>query len=182
MDQAQSGVGDVMIAMKLSRRLGVLGVVLVALAGQDVRAIEHSDWEVLTIPAYRLSIGYPGNLFEPGEKADGHEGRVYRSRDGKAELLFAAGRNTTGRSLTDARDFALKEIYADAQVEYSPLRATWFVVSGTRGDRMFYDRTDFTCGGRLISTWSITYPVADRRFYDRIVEAIAKSWRPASAC
>ena len=49
-------------------------------------------------------------------------------------LDFLRARNT--------RDYALKEIYADAVLDYSPLKPTWFVVSGRRGDRMFYRLMD----------------------------------------
>ena len=42
---------------------------------------------------------------------------------------------------------------------------------------MFYERVTFTCGGRLINSWAMLYPAAERRLYDRIVEQVARSYR-----
>jgi hypothetical protein len=43
---------------------------------------------------------------------------------------------------------------------------------------MFYERVTFTCGGRLINSWAILYPAGERRVYDRILEKVARSYRP----
>jgi hypothetical protein len=42
---------------------------------------------------------------------------------------------------------------------------------------MFYERVTFSCDGRSIHGWRLTYPVADRAFYDRIIEEIHRSYR-----
>jgi hypothetical protein len=57
------------------------------------------------------------------------------------------------------------------------------VLSGTLGDHEFYERVSFTCGGRLINSWAMVYPVApaaENRVYDRIVEAIARTYTPGA--
>jgi hypothetical protein len=40
---------------------------------------------------------------------------------------------------------------------------------------MFYERVTFTCAGRIINSWAMVYPVAERRRYDPIVEQVARS-------
>jgi hypothetical protein len=69
--------------------------------------------------------------------------------------------------------------YADASLDYAPVRKSWFVVSGERDGVMFYERVSFTCDGRLITSWAMLYPVAERQFYDRVVEAVAPTFTPA---
>jgi hypothetical protein len=62
------------------------------------------------------------------------------------------------------------------------MRGRWFVISGTIGDREFYERVSFTCGGRLINSWAMIYPYAERDFYNRVVEAVARSYSPGRDC
>jgi len=45
---------------------------------------------------------------------------------------------------------------------------------------MFYQRVSFTCGGRLINSWAMLYPAAERKMYDRVVEAVARSFMPGA--
>ena len=66
----------------------------------------------------------------------------------------------------------MAENYSGADLDYAPVRKRFFVVSGTRGDMHFYERVSFTCGGRLINSWALLYPVAERHIYDRVVEAV----------
>jgi hypothetical protein len=93
-------------------------------------------------------------------------------------LLAGALPNADGASLRDYRALVLQQSYPGAALDYAPVGATWFVLSGTRDGMMFYERVTFTCGGRLINSWAMLYPAADRRLYDRIVEQVARSYRP----
>ena len=43
-------------------------------------------------------------------------------------------------------------------------------MSGTLGAEMFYERVSFSCDRRSVHGWLLTYPVAERQFYDKIVE------------
>ena len=74
----------------------------------------------------------------------------------------------------------MQENYPGARIDYAPLHGEWFVVSGSIGDREFYERVSFTCGGRLINSWAMIYPKAERRFYNRVVEAVARTYSPGA--
>ena len=104
-------------------------------------------------------------------------GSVFVSRDGNARLLAGALPNADGMSLRDYRSLVLQQSYPGAAIDYAPVRDTWFVLSGIRNGTMFYERVTFTCGGRRINSWAMLYPVAERRFYDRIVEQVHRSYR-----
>ena len=106
---------------------------------------------------------------------------MFVSRDGNARLLAGALPNDDGMSLRDYRAFVLQQSYPGADIDYAPVRDTWFVLSGTRDGMMFYERVTFTCGGRLINSWAMLYPAAERRLYDRIVEQVARTYRPGAA-
>jgi hypothetical protein len=57
-------------------------------------------------------------------------------------------------------------------VEYAPLRKTWFVLAGSRGEQGFYERATFACDGRILHRWLLTYPVSERDTYSKIIERI----------
>ena len=60
------------------------------------------------------------------------------------------------------------------------MRDKWFVLSGTLGEQEFYERVSFTCGGRLINSWVMIYPKAQSGLYDRVVEAVARTYSPGA--
>ena len=43
---------------------------------------------------------------------------------------------------------------------------------------MVYEKVMFSCGGRVINSFAIVYPIAERAFYDPIVEVVEDSFRP----
>ena len=159
---------------------GFAGLGAITAAAQDLARGE----EVATYlnKRYGFTLGYPTARFSPQEPLS-EEGRVWVSHDGNAKLLAGALANDEGMSLGEYRQFLLKESYAGAEVDYAPMRDTWFVLSGTRDGTMFYERVTCTCGGRRINSWAMLYPVAERQIYDRIVEKVASTYRPgASNC
>ena len=62
------------------------------------------------------------------------------SRDGNARLLAGALPNADGVNLRDYRSLVLQQSYQGADIDYAPLGATWFVLSGIRDGVMFYER------------------------------------------
>lgn len=102
---------------------------------------------------------------------------MFVSRDGNARLLAGALPNIDNKSLRAYRDFLVNASYRGAQIDYAPVRDDWFVLSGTRGNTMFYERVTFTCGGSKINSWAMLYPAANRQIYDRIVEQVHRSYR-----
>ncbi len=125
-----------------------------------------------------FSLAYPAGTFTPQPPPANEAGRVFLSRDGNARLLAGALPNADGMNLRDYRNLVLRQSYPGAAIDYAPMRDNWFVLSGVRAGVMFYERVTFTCGGRLINSWAMLYPAAERRLYDRIVEQVARSYRP----
>lgn len=150
---------------------------LAAVAAPDVRN-PAGDWREYTHPRLGYRITYPADTFVPVESR-AEEGFVLASRDGKAKLLIASFDNDGLSSLAEYRNLVINQSYDGAAIDYAPVRRNWFVVSGERDGQMFYERVDFTCGGRRITSWAMVYPVAERGFYDRLVEAIAPTFRPS---
>jgi hypothetical protein len=151
----------------------LVSVSAVAAAAQDVATYRNDR--------YGFSLSYPAGTFAPQPPAASDDGRVFVSRDGNARLLAGALPNADGMALRDYRAFVLQQSYRGAAIDYAPVSNNWFVLSGTRDGVMFYERVTFTCGGRLINSWAMLYPAAERRLYDRIVEQVARSYRAGEA-
>jgi hypothetical protein len=150
----------------------------VAGVAADRAAAQVLDEETATYlnKRYGFTLTYPTTRFKPQEPLS-EEGRVWVSQDGNAKLLAGALPNPDGMKLGEYREFIKKQSYADANIDYAPMRESWFVLSGTRDGTIFYERVTFTCGGRLINSWAMLYPEGERKVYDRIVERVARSYR-----
>jgi hypothetical protein len=148
--------------------------------GVFAERLRLKNWSTIENERFGFLIAYPGNIFTPPETANQPDGNVLVSKDGAARLVVAAFENDTNASLADYREQLLAENYNGANIDYSPVKEKWFVLSGTRGDMHFYERVSFTCGGKLINSWALLYPASERRTYDRVVEAIARTYSPGA--
>jgi hypothetical protein len=136
-----------------------------------------SDWATIHNKRFGFAIAYPSNILFPIDTPSGMtDGRVLQSADGKAKLLVATFENAEKLSLDGYRDFLLSDIYANTKIDYAPQKQRWFVLSGERGSDTFYERVTFSCGGRLINSWAMLYPTAQKKLYDRVVQAVAKTY------
>lgn len=160
--------------------LAAQALVTTLLSGAVPAADWQRDWTTLRNERHGFLIAYPANVFEQRAEPQTDEGRVLVSHDGKAQLLVGAFANEDATSLEAYRDYLLSENYAGAHIDYAPIKGKWFVLSGTLGDHEFYERVSFTCGGKLINSWAMVYPKAERRFYNRVVEAVARSYSPGA--
>ena len=170
------------MSSSLARTTGIFALVAGISGVSALAAAAQGPAEIATYrnPRYGFTLSYPTAQFSPQEPL-AEEGRVWVSRDGNARILAGALPNADGMNLQDYRDFVLKQSYPGANVDYAPISGNWFVLSGTRDGMMFYERVTFTCGGRLINSWAMLYPAADRQLYDRVVEQVARTYRPGAA-
>lgn len=166
--------------MTRGARLALLFAALSGLANVAAAGPRFDSWTEVKNERHGFAIAYPASIFEQSAPPKTDEGRVFLSKDGKAKLLVGAFANESGASLKDYRKFLLEQQYADADIDYARTKRSWFVLSGTLGGEMFYQRVSFTCDGKLINSWAMLYPVSDRKLYDRVVEAVARTFTPGA--
>ena len=158
-----------------------LGAIIAAPPCQAVaQSNQFSDWATVQNKRFGFQIAYPANIFFPAPTPSGNDGRVLKSKDGQAKLLVATFENAENMTLDGYRRFLLSDIYANTNLDYTPQKQRWFVLSGTRGDETFYERVTFSCGGKLINSWAMLYPTSQKRLYDRVVEAVSKTYTAGS--
>lgn len=139
-----------------------------------------ADWQELRHAKLGFRISVPADVFQADEARRSEAGHIFVSGDGRAKLLVGAFANDEDLGLEEYRQFLLGESYRGAAIDYAPVRKRWFVLSGTRDDEIFYERVSFTCGGAMINSWAMLYPAAERGFYDPVLEAIAKRYKPGT--
>jgi len=156
---------------------------LAALQAQDQAGWEPIDpaaqheWITYHNDRFGFVIDYPADVFVADDRTLGDFWRLFVSRDGKARLLVTAGFNSKRLTTAAYRQSVLSESYQAALVEYAPLRPTWFVLAGNKGEEGFYERATFACDGRIIHRWRLTYPVGERNFYSQIIERIHQGYK-----
>jgi hypothetical protein len=64
--------------------------------------------------------------------------------------------------------------------DYAPQRSNWFVLSGTLGEEMFYERVTFACDGHALHRWKLVYPLSQRTVYGRIIEEVHRRYSHAN--
>lgn len=157
-----------------------LAAVLSAMFSPANAGPRFEEWTTVKSERRGFAIAYPTSVFEQLSKPNSEDGRVFVSKDGKAKLLVGAFENEQANTLEEYRQFLLSEHYADAAIDYAPMKGRWFVLSGTQGGETFYQRVTFTCGGKLINSWAMIYPAAERAKYDRVLEAVAPTFTPGA--
>ena len=57
-----------------------------------------------------------------------------------------------------------------------------FVLSGHRGDQIYYEKAIFSCGGRVVNVLAVAYPEAERQRFDPFVERMEDSFKGGRGC
>jgi hypothetical protein len=136
------------------------------------------DWLTYHNDRYGTTIEYPGRFkLEPPPDSD--DGRKFKSADG-AEFTVSASSNALDFDLPGYRDFILKHPSPGAVVTYQARGGNWFVVSGTQGANIFYERHLLTHNAQMTEDFAISYPALLKETYDPIAARMAKSFRPGT--
>jgi hypothetical protein len=161
----------------MGRKFLLVCAVLGAIAAPGFAApAKAGQWLTYQNDRYGATIDYP-DRFKAAPPPDADDGRRFSSADG-AEFVVYASYNALDFDLAGYEDGTLKHLDPGRIVTYSARGDTWFVVSGTKGDSIFYERHLLSHRGQMTETFSITYPAAAKPGYDPIVARMAKSFRP----
>ncbi|HZC56092.1 MAG TPA: hypothetical protein VE396_08600 [Xanthobacteraceae bacterium] len=164
---------------KLSFVFAVLSATLFAArAGADNWLTYHND-------RYGTTIDYP-DQFKAEPPPDSNDGRKFKSADG-AEFSVYASYNALDFDLAKFQNFTLKNLNPGQVVTYKTHGYenngkekdgdAWFVISGTNGANIFYERHLLSHGGQMTEGFSMSYPAIAKQNYDPIVARMAKSFR-----
>jgi curved DNA-binding protein CbpA len=146
-------------------------------AAVGISSRKASNWTLYRSSRFGFAVRYPADVFASEGENDDDNVHTLVSLDGQAVLRIFAAENVAGATLTRYRRLLIAQRYTSATINYAPQHQFWFALSGIRGDKTFYERVTFSCNGRSIHGWQMTYPATERRFYDRIVEKVHRSYK-----
>ena len=128
-------------------------------------------WTTFTIPATGTSVDFPASIFtEEAGKPDG-QGRRFTTSDGRADLTIQSAQNISD----DSPAVFLAKKHPPSRIQYKRVTARFFAVSSYKGDKVFYDRCNFS--NRKIHCVLINYPAKEEHDWDGIVTRISLSLR-----
>ena len=137
-------------------------------------------WAVYRNARAGFTLKYPADVFALGENEVDPDDRLLTSKDGRALLQISVTPNESRQTLAQYRRSLMAERYADATFDYTSQRNNWFVLSGSVGGEMFYQRVTLSCNRRSIHSWLLVYPTSERPLFDSIVEEMHRSYRYGS--
>jgi len=126
-------------------------VVLSAIVlGQGAAA---GDWLTYHNDRYGTTIDYPDS-FKPQPAPGSDDGRAFKSADG-ADFTVSASYNALDFDVGKYRDFIVKNLDPGAKVTYETRGNNWFVISGTKGADIFYERHVLSHGAQMTEDFVI---------------------------
>jgi len=163
-------------------------VCAVAMAGFFAAVSAHVDakprpkpedrWITYKNARFGYRFYYPSALFEPGKLPENGGGQTFTSVDGRAKIVVFATLNSENFSPAQYRKIILKDFGGYDRMDYSPSGQSWFVLSGFRGENIYYQKVMFSCGNRVINALSITFPTAEKPHYEELIEIIEDNFKP----
>lgn len=123
-------------------------------------------------PRFQYAIKYPINILIPQGEADNGDGQRFVSPDGGAVLTVWGSHNALEQTLQDK--FRESRQSFGGRVTYQVMKRDWFVFSGVKNGRIFYQKTYLS--NDVFKSFTLEYPVEQRGRFDPITEAISSSF------
>jgi hypothetical protein len=158
----------------VDRRAFLAGLTAVVLAPGAARA---DEWKTYRNPRFDFSFEYPG-WFTAADTSENSDGSRFEAKDGAAILAYGSWNAMDDKPLTIEQH----EAFVRGNDDYSGLTyrfadAKTLVLSGLRGDTIFYEKYALVRDDDLILNLQITYPARLKDKYDPLIDRIAKSLR-----
>ena len=129
-------------------------------------------WQAYVNDRFGTSLAFPANIFTPAEAPENGDGRRFHSEDATLEVY--AWENVDNETATSLKNRLVgSEGYTE--VTYSPTGRSWLVLSGYRGDNIFYEKYFFR--GGEVHGFGMEFPASAKPHYAPIVERIENSFR-----
>ena len=157
-------------------------IVLIYLAAMSSVSAATRPWTHERDPGLGFDFSYPRDLFQRTEGDGKPSFHYFVSRDAEAKLMVGAWNNEAGQTPSEFKQWLLANTGGYDAMTYVPRGRTWFVISGYRGDDIYYEKVMFSCAGNVVNVFAITYPQGLRRQYDPVVEKVEDGFRPSNRC
>jgi hypothetical protein len=149
----------------------LLAATLPGSAAQDNHA-----WKTYTNERFGFSVCYPSDLLRPGTAPDNNDGLTFIGSNG-AKIAAWGSLNAMDWTLADSARQDEQRLAHDAgRVTYKVIRKAFYVLSGRKGDQIFYNRT--ALANCKFSAVELTYPTADSAIWNAISARVSQCFDP----
>jgi hypothetical protein len=165
----------------MPRRCIIFGVTLAVLLQCSLSA-HAGQWLSERESELGFAFSYPPELFQelPGDgKPSFH---YFASTSSDAKFLVGGWNNQAQQSPQHFKQWLIANAGGYDEVTYRPSGRSWFVLSGYRGDQIYYEKVMFSCGRRIVNVFAISYPIVERNIFDPVVERMENTFRPGRRC
>jgi hypothetical protein len=140
-------------------------------------SVAQQRWVTYTNPRFGTTADYPADLFTvldpPPENGDG---QGFRTPDGRARLSIYGTWNVERD--TPQTYFSRNVDLAGTNITYKRVTDHFYVASGKRQGKIFYDRCNFSRDPEgIIDCLSISYPEQEKAAWNSIVSHLSGSLR-----
>ena len=142
-------------------------------------ALGQIKYQTYSNARFAYSIDYPTDLLTPQDESQNGDGRVFMAKKGSAELRVWGQYNALFDTLKTAYLSDLKE--RGAGVTYKTLLADGYVISGTKGGKVYYQKTILSGtdgdAGATFATFVIQYNKSEKAKWDPVAAKISRSFK-----
>lgn len=134
-----------------------------------VKELEYTRYEN---PQYRYSLAYPDSLFGPVQSIGVGRGMEFSTSDSSARVLVYADEESSQDDLEAQYQNALQQ--PDGRVTYRARESSWYIISGTSNERVFYEKS--VLSGGMLRTLRVEYPADRRGYFDAVTAVMSASF------
>jgi hypothetical protein len=159
------------------RRFGLTVIAAALTLAAATTATAKERWETYANPRFGTSADYPADLFtQLDAPPDNGDGQRFHTADGSAELAIYGAWNADNDT---PKSYVENYVEEDgAGISYRQITDRFFVVSGTKDGKIFYQRCNFlTQPDAVVHCFEISYPEQEKEKWDAIVARVSRSLR-----
>ncbi|MGE0241286.1 MAG: hypothetical protein AB7F09_04775 [Parvibaculaceae bacterium] len=135
-------------------------------------------WKTYVNDRFGATADIPAS-YEAGEAPANGDGLRFTSPEGDATIAIWGALATV--SAESFADYAKRLVSYDTDngwdMSYSAGKDGWFAFSGSKADRIFYEKIIQACDGQIANHVRLEYPSANKSAFDPIVAHVTKSLR-----
>jgi hypothetical protein len=145
----------------------------VALCAWSSAVVAQQNWATYTNPRFGTTADYPADIFTVQDPpAENGDGQTFRTADGRAELSIYGTNNLEAER---PQAYVTRHVNLE-DVTFKRVTSDYYVVSGTRGANIYYERCNFP-NDDVLNCVYVTYPAREKATWDATVTRISHSLR-----
>ncbi|MDQ7081379.1 MAG: hypothetical protein Q9M41_12005 [Paracoccaceae bacterium] len=161
----------------------ITAILAIAAAALAILPASAGQWQQYVNPRFGTAAEIPVSGFRALPPPDNGDGQEWEALDGSGRFSIS-GQFLIPQSYDVDRDFDdLRKLYLQIEkddgvtITYSAAGKGWFAFSGTKGDKIIYDRTHLNrdCELPIVDNFYATYKASARDLFDPLVTHVAHS-------